>query len=169
MVEENQWVNWWKTSNFLGDWWRKTKRSKWLVENTSWPMPRRKNRKLGENQEVGKIEKSNFGAEWSGENHVIMGIFCLLSRPGQKRDKKLEVQVFLARLLALLSFADLPRFCLLEASALGLTVGLAIGGAEFIGGEVTIGLFGWLWWKVLMSLQRCSTIEVSSQMFSSLR
>ncbi len=39
------------------------------------------------------------------------------------------------RLLALLSFAGLPRFRLLEGSALGLTVGLAIGGAESMGGK----------------------------------
>ncbi len=70
---------------------------------------------------------------------MIVGIFCLLSRQSQKRDKKLEVQVFLARLLALLSFIGLPRFCLvLEASAIGLAVGLAISGAESIDKEVTV-------------------------------
>ncbi len=72
------------------------------------------------------------------------GILCLLSRQGQKRGKKLEVQVFLAHLLAPLALADLPRFHLvLEASALGLTVGFAIGGAESIGGEVAVGVSGW--------------------------
>ncbi len=98
---------------------------------------------------------------------MTVGIFYLLSRQGQKRDKKLEVQVFLVRLLALLSFIGLPRFCLFEASTLGLTLGLAIGRAESIGGVVTVGLSGWSRWKVLMSLSRCSTAEAGSQAFSS--
>ncbi len=79
------------------------------------------------------------------------GIFCLLLKQGQKQDKILEVQLFLARLLAPLSFAGLLCFYLvLEASALivglavGLAVGFAIDGAEFIGGEVVVGLSGWL-------------------------
>ncbi len=43
-----------------------------------------------------------------------------------------------------LALAGLPRFRLvLEASALGLTVGLAIGGAESMGGEVAVGFSGW--------------------------
>ncbi len=56
---------------------------------------------------------------------------------------------------------------MLEASALGLTVGFAIGEAEAISGEVAVGFSRWSWWKVLMTLQRCSTIEVGSQVFSS--
>ncbi len=74
------------------------------------------------------------------------GIFCLLLKQGQKQDKKLEVQVFLVRLRAPLSFAGLPYFCLvLEASALDLTVSLAIGGAESISGEIAVTFFGWSW------------------------
>ncbi len=69
------------------------------------------------------------------------GILCLLSRQGQKRDKKLKVQLFLARLLVPFALAGRPRFRLvLEAS--GLIVGLAIGGAKSIGGEVAVGLSG---------------------------
>ena len=74
------------------------------------------------------------------------GIFCLLLRQGQKRDKKLKVQVFLVYLLAPLFFAGLSCFCLiLKASALivGLTVGLTISGAESIDREVTLSLSGW--------------------------
>ncbi len=71
------------------------------------------------------------------ENHVTEGIFCLLLRQSQKRDKKLVVQLFLARLLVPLALIGRPCFRLvIEAS--GLTVGLAIGGAESIGGEVTV-------------------------------
>ncbi len=56
----------------------------------------------------------------------------------------MEVPVFLARLLAPLFFASLPHFCLvLETSTLGLTVGLAIGKAESIGGEFAVGLSEW--------------------------
>ncbi len=132
-----------KTSKPLQDWWGKTERSRWLVEKTSWPMPKKKNQKMGENRDVERIENSNCGAERSGD-HVTKGIFCLLLRQSQKRGNKLEVQVFLARLLAPLSFVGLPCFHLVfEASALGLTVGLAIGGAESIGKKVAIGLSGW--------------------------
>ncbi len=71
------------------------------------------------------------------------------------------------RLLVSLALADLPRFRLvLESSALGLTVSLAIGGAESIGGKVTVSFSRWSWWKVLMSLRRCSIAEVGSQVFS---
>ncbi len=72
------------------------------------------------------------------------------------------------RLLALLSFAGLPHFHLFEVLALGLTVGLAIGGAESMGGKVAVGFFGWSEWKLLMSLWRCITAEAGSQVFSSL-
>ena len=75
---------------------------------------------------------------------MIKGIFCPLLRQGQKRDKKLKVQLFLARLLVLLALAGWSRFCLvLETSALGLTVGLAIGRAESIYGKVVFGFSGW--------------------------
>ena len=74
---------------------------------------------------------------------MIKGIFCLLLRQDQKQEKKLEVQVFLARLLMSLSFARLLCFCLvLEASALGLTISFAIDGAESISRKVAIGLSG---------------------------
>ena len=81
--------------------------------------------------------------------------FYLLLRQGQKRDKKLEFQLFLARLLVPLVLAGRPCFCLMLASALGLTVGLTIGGAESIGREVAVGFFGCSLWKVVMSLRRC--------------
>ncbi len=72
------------------------------------------------------------------------GILCLLSRQGQKRDKKLKVQLFLARLLVPFALTGLSRFRLvLKASALGLTVSLAIGGAESIGREVAVGFSKW--------------------------
>ncbi len=134
-------------------------------------MSRRKNLKLGENREVLKNQKIKLlsRAERSGaENHVTEGIFCLLLRYGQKQDKQLVVQLFLVRLLVPLALAGRPHFRLvIEAS--GLTVGLAIGGAEFIGGEVAVGFSGWSRWKVLMSLQRCSTAEVGFQVFFSSR
>ncbi len=71
-------------------------------------------------------------------------IFYLLLRHGQKRDKKLEVQLFLVCLLVLLALAGRPHFCLvLEVSALGLAVGLTIGGAESMGGKVAVGFSRW--------------------------
>ena len=69
--------------------------------------------------------------------HVTEGIFCLLYRQDKKRDKKLEVQLFLTRLLVLLVLVGWLCFCLvLEASDIGLTIGLAIGGVESISEEV---------------------------------
>ncbi len=101
----------------------------------------------------------------SGAESRDCRIFCLLSRQGQKRDKKLEVQVFLVRLLALLSFASLPRSCLLTVSTLGLIVGFAIGGAESMEGKVGVGFSRWSRWKLLMSLRRYITAEAGSQVF----
>ncbi len=80
MVEENQWIYQWKTSKPLGNWWRKTERFRWLVEKTSWPMLRRKNRKVGENRGVGKIEKSNCGAERSGITWLWKSFACYWDR-----------------------------------------------------------------------------------------
>ncbi len=92
-------------------------------------------------ERYGKIEKSNYRLERNGD-YVTEEIFCLLLRRVQKRDKKLEVWFFLAHLLVPL--AGWPHFCLmLEASALGLTIDLAMSGAESIGGEVTIGFSEW--------------------------
>lgn len=70
-------------------------------------------------------------------------IFCLLLEQGQKQNKKLEVQVFLTCLLVSLALAIWPHF--LEASVLGLIIGLAIIRAEFIGKKVAVGLSGWFW------------------------
>ena len=68
-------------------------------------------------------------------------IFCLLLRQGQKQDKKLEVELFLACLLVLL--AGQLRFCLmLKTLALDLTISLAIGGSKLISREVAVSLLG---------------------------
>ncbi len=165
MVEENRWIYWWKTSKLLGDWWRKTEKSRWLVEKTSWPMPRRKNQKVGENQRVGRFEKSNCRA---GITWLRISFSCYQDR-AKNKVKKLKVQVFLTRLLVLPSFVGLSRFCLvLEAWALGLIIGLTIDGTESISGKVAIDFSGWSQWKVLISLQKCSTAKASSYVFSSL-
>ncbi len=96
-------------------------------------------------------------------------IFCLPLKQDQKQDKKLEVQLFLMCLLVPLALADLLPFCLVfEVLALGLIVGLAIGGAEKISRKLAVGLLRLLQWKVLMSLQRCSIAKTGSQVFSSL-
>ena len=51
---------------------------------------------------------------------------------------------FLTYLLALL--ANWPCFCLI-VGLVDLIVGLAIGGAELIGGEVAIGFLKYFLWK----------------------
>ena len=61
----------------------------------------------------------------------------------------------------LLASAGWPCFHLLFR-ALGLTVGLAIGGAISIGVEVTAGLSGFCLWKVLTNLQRCWMVKADS-------
>ena len=70
-------------------------------------------------------------------------IFYLLLRQGQKRDKKLEIPLFLAYLLVPLVAGWSHFYLVLEASTLGLIISLAIGGAESIGGEVTVDFFRW--------------------------
>ncbi len=70
------------------------------------------------------------------------GIFCLLLSQGQKQDKKLEVQFFLAHLLVPLVLAGRPYFCLALKASVGFIVGVAIGGTESIGREVANGLSG---------------------------
>ena len=71
------------------------------------------------------------------------GIFCLLLKESQKQDKKLEVQLFLAHLLVLLALVDQPPFYLvLDASALGLIVGLTIGKVESISRKIAISFSG---------------------------
>lgn len=68
-------------------------------------------------------------------------ILYLLLRQSQKHGKKLEFQVFLARLLVSQLFANLLCFCLvLETLILGLIISFAISKAEFIGGKDAIDL-----------------------------
>ena len=64
-------------------------------------------------------------------------------------------------------FAGRPRFRL--GGLVGLTVGLAIGGAVSIAGEVVVSLSEWSLWNKLMSFLRCWTAEAGSQVFSSSR
>ena len=72
--------------------------------------------------------------------------FYPLLRQGQKQDKKLEVQLFLVHLLVPMALAGRLHFCLvLAALALGLSIGLAISGAESIGGEVAIDFSKYSW------------------------
>ena len=52
-------------------------------------------------------------------------------------ENKQKVQFFLAYLMALL--AGRPRFRLVVDLAVGLTISLAIGGAELMCGEIVIG------------------------------
>ena len=66
----------------------------------------------------------------------------------ENRDKKAEAQVILAFLLALV-LAGRPRFCLV--APVGLTVGLAIGGAVLTEGDVAVGLSRFSWWNLLSS------------------
>ncbi len=127
-------------------------------------MLRWKNWKVGQKQEVRKNWKIKLQSK--AESRDYRNLLSSIET-GPKQDKKLEVQVFLVRLLALLSFANMSRFCLLETLALGLTVGLVIGEAESICKEVVVGLSEWLRWKVLMSLRRCSIAKADSQVFSS--
>ena len=98
---------------------------------------------MGKNREVGKI-KIEIAEQGRAGDHVTEEFFCLLSKQSQRHDKILEAQLFLVRLLVPLALASQPRFCLmLVTSALGLTLGLAIGGAESIGREVAVGFSRW--------------------------
>ena len=70
-------------------------------------------------------------------------IFCLLLRQSQKREKKLEVQLFLVRLQVLLALAQPYFYLMFKTSVIGLIVNLAINGAESISGKVGISFFGY--------------------------
>ena len=76
-----------------------------------------------------------------------------------------KVQFFLACMLALL--AGRPHFRLVVDLAIGLTLGLAIGGAELIGGEFAVGFLRWSLWNELISFLRCCTAKTGFQVFSS--
>ena len=72
---------------------------------------------------------------------------------------------FLAFLLALL--VNQPRFRLV-VGLVGLTIGLAIDGAELIGKEVAVGFSGCFLWKELINFFGCWTANNGSQVcFSS--
>ena len=58
-----------------------------------------------------------------------------------------------------------PRFRLRDSA--GLVVGLAIGDAVSMAGEVVVGLSGWSLWNELISFLRCWTAKAGSQVFSS--
>ena len=49
----------------------------------------------------------------------------------------------------------------------GLTMGLAIGGAVLMAEEVAVGLSGWSLWNKLMNFLRCWTTKTDSQVFFS--
>ena len=83
-----------------------------------------------------------------------------MEKLGQKQDKNLNSQLFLAR-LALLALADWPRFCL-EAWASGLVVSLAMDRTILTEGDVVIGFSAWSLWKTLISFQRYCIAKVSS-------
>ena len=91
---------------------------------------------MGRNQEVGRFNtRPEQRIMWLKES------FAYYWDRAKKWDKRLEVQLFFARLLLPLALTSRPRLCLVfEASALGLTMDLAINGAELIGEEVAIGL-----------------------------
>ena len=129
-----------------------------LVEKTFWPSWRLR-RKKPKNGRIKKVQRGK-SCRWS-ESH-----------PGPKPKRKSKVQLIFPRLLTPLVFVGLPYFCLAADSsrkdlAIGLTVGLALGGAELVGGEVAVGFSGCSLWKVLTSLQRCWMADAGSQIFSS--
>ncbi len=104
-----------------------------MVEKTFWPSWRLRRKKL----KNGRIEKGERGksCRWS-EGHR-----------GPKPKRKSKVQLFFARLLEPLAFAGLPRFCLAaecseKGLVVGLTVGLALGGAKSVEGGVAVGFSG---------------------------
>ena len=58
-----------------------------------------------------------------------------------------------------------PRFRF--RGLVGLTLGLAIGDAVSMVGEVAVGLSRWSLWNEVISFLRCWTAEAGSQVFSS--
>ena len=58
--------------------------------------------------------------------------------------------------------------CFTLVALVGLTIGLAIGGVELMGGDIAIGLLGFFWWNLLRSFERCYIAKAGSQVFFSL-
>lgn len=85
-----------------------------------------------------KNEKIKLQSAWSHD----WGVFYLLLRQCQKRDKKLEIRLFLAYLLVLLTLVFWPCFCLVLEATVNLSVGFVVDEVKFISREVAIGFSG---------------------------
>ena len=68
-------------------------------------------------------------------------------------ENKQKVEFFLACLLAQL--AGLSRFRLVVDLAIGLTIDLAIGRTESMGGKVAVNFSRWFLWNDLINFLRC--------------
>ena len=75
-----------------------------------------------------------------------------------------KAQVFLGFLLVPF-LAGRPRFRLVVP--VGLTVGLAMDGAESTEGKVAVGLVGFSRWNLLSNFWRCCIAEAGSHILSS--
>lgn len=82
------------------------------------------------------------------------------------RDKKAEAQMVLAFLLPPV-LAGRPCYCFVASISFeGFVVGLAIGGAVLIGGELAVNLLGFSQWNLLSNFQRYCTAKAGSQISS---
>ena len=105
-------------------------------------MPRRKNWK--DWMKIKRWEElKNQTVEQSGAEQRLRNWENLLPaiETELKQDKKLVFQLFFMHLLVRLALASWPYF--FEAFTLSLTIDLAVGGAELIGGKVAVGLSRW--------------------------
>lgn len=115
-------------------------------------MPKRNNRKVGEESGFCKwLPNCRKKIKLTRRDHVTkVELFCLLLQQGKKTRQKLRAQLFLAGLQVPLALASQPQFWLVEASALNLILGLAIGKTKSIGREIAIGFSRSLcekWWQ----------------------
>lgn len=86
-----------------------------------------------ENWKVESIENTNHGI-WDYVTKVEL-FACYGDEVNN--EIKVESSIFIICLLLPLAFAGLLHFCLASKAFIGLTIGLVIGDAEYIGGKVT--------------------------------
>ena len=149
-----RWLLMKKSSNLVGNWRGKIKRWGWLFDR--FIVSKKPPNLIRWFEE----EKPTFLNKTEQTNN-------LNGQEGAMWENEQKVQFFLARLLALLS--GRPCFRLVVDLAIGLTVSLAMGGAELMDKKVTVGFSGWSLWNNLINFLRCWIAEKSSQVFFSLR
>lgn len=103
-------------------------------------MSKRKNRKVGKNQEVEKVEKLNCRVG----NHMTKVELLPQLLPKQGKNKvTIENSGLFSMFVSATIFCKPTLFLFNVRGSVGLTVSVTIGKVEFIGGEIAVGFSGY--------------------------